>query len=223
MLIDARDDETGESMNELQLKDEVMTFMLAGHETTSTTLTWAFYLLSCFPEVAKKIRSEVESVLSDRNPEFEDMNKLVYTKMVIEETMRLFPAIWVIQRNSIGWDEFGGYKIPPGTIISMPQYIVHRDPHYWENPEGFDPERFSEARSKDRPKYSYFPFGGGPRACIGNIFAMMEATIILSMVVRKFRLDLVPGFKVEKEALLTLRPKFGMLMRRVKHDKIFLH
>ncbi|MCE9499217.1 MAG: cytochrome P450 [Leptospira sp.] len=215
MLIDARDEETGEGMNELQLKDEIVTFMLAGHETTSTTLTWAFYLLSKYPEVAKKIRSEVIDVLGDRNPSLEDVSKLKYTTMVIEETMRLYPAIWVIQRNSIGWDEFGGYKIPPGTIVSMPQYIVHRDPLYWENPEGFDPERFSEERSKNRPKYSYFPFGGGPRTCIGNIFAMMEATIILSMAVRKFRLDLVPGFKVEKQALLTLRPKFGMMMHRV--------
>lgn len=212
MLMQTRDEETGESMNDRQLRDEVMTIFLAGHETTATLLSWAFVLLSRNPHVARKLAAEAKEICAGgRTPTFEDLPRLRYTQMVIDETLRLYPPAWVLARENKADDEIGGYTIPAGSIIVLSPYVVHRLPHLWDNPEGFDPERFSpEHAGAPRHKFSYFPFSGGPRVCIGNNFAIMEAQLILAMITSRYRLDLVPGFPIEPEALITLRPKHGV-------------
>ncbi|MBM9499845.1 cytochrome P450 [Leptospira sp. 201903071] len=212
MLLEIQDEETGEKMSVEQVRDEAITLLLAGHETTANALTWAFYLLSNHPDVFSKLKAEAKNVLGDKIPSLEDVGALTYSRMVLEESMRLFPPAWTVERSSLGWDEVGGYKVPPGTNVSICIYSIHRDPRFWTEPEKFWPERFSEENSKERPKYAYIPFGGGPRMCIGNVFAMTEGILILSMIARKYDLKPVPGHKVELEPLVTLRPKHGMLM-----------
>lgn len=213
MLMNARDEDTGESMNDKQLRDEVMTIFLAGHETTANLLAWTWYLLSTHPEIARKLRAEVLEVLGpEKVPSFEDLPRLKYTLMILEESLRLYPPAWVLARENKEQDQIGGYTIPKGSVIVICPYVVHRLPHLWENPEGFDPERFNPDVKNDRHKYSYFPFSGGPRQCIGTSFALTEAQIILAMVAQKYRLDLVSGHPVEPEPLITLRPKNGVKM-----------
>ncbi len=206
MLMLARDEETGEAMDDRQLRDEVMTMLLAGHETTANLLTWTWYLLSKSPEVERQLHAEVEQVLSGRTPTVEDLPKLRFTMQVIEESLRLYPPAWLFSREAIEADELGGYPIPKGSSVMMSPYITHRHPAFWENPEGFDPERFALDRVKERPRFAYFPFAGGPRQCIGNNFALMEAQIIIAMVVQRYRLHLVPGQRIEPEPAVTLRP-----------------
>jgi cytochrome P450 len=210
MLMEARDEATGEPMSDAQIRDELMTLILAGHETTANALSWTFALLSQHPEAERRVFAEVSEVLGDRAPSLEDLGKLRYTTMVLQEAMRLYPPAWAFEREAIGSDEVAGYHVPPGTVILICPYTLHRDPKQWENPEGFEPERFSPERSAARPRYAYLPFGGGPRHCIGNGFAMMEAQIILAMVARRFRLWLCPGYPVEMEPLITLRPRGGV-------------
>ncbi|MBM9577498.1 cytochrome P450 [Leptospira sp. 201903070] len=212
MLLEIQDEETGEKMSVEQVRDEAITLLLAGHETTANALTWAFYLLSNHPDVFSKLKAEAKNVLGEKIPSLEDVGSLTYSRMVLEESMRLFPPAWTVERSALGWDEVGGYKVPPGTNVSICIYTIHRDPRFWKEPEKFWPERFSEENSKDRPKYAYIPFGGGPRICIGNVFAMTEGILILSMIARKYDLRPVPGHKVELEPLVTLRPKHGMWM-----------
>lgn len=212
MLMHAKDEDTGEMMNDRQLRDEVMTMFLAGHETTANLLAWTWYLLSKHPEIARRVRAEVIEVLGDRKPQFDDVPKLRYSMMVLEEALRLYPPAWVFARENHHDDVIGGYRIPAGSIIVLVPYVVHRLPNLWQNPEGFDPERFSPENAAGRHKYAYFPFGGGPRFCIGNNFALTEALVILAMVIRRYRLDLVPGQFIEPEPLITLRPKKGVKM-----------
>ncbi len=212
MLMLARDEETGERMDNRQLRDEVMTLLLAGHETTANALTWTWYLLSKHPDAAQKLRAELDLVLRGRTPTMDDLPNLNYTRMVIEETLRLYPPAWGVTRMAINDDEIGGYRLPARSVVGFSMYSMHRHPDYWENPEQFDPERFTPERSANRPRYAYFPFGGGPRQCIGNSFAMTEAQLILATVAQRFRLELVPGFRVEPQALVTLRPRYGMTM-----------
>ena len=213
LLMEARDEDSGEGMSDKQLRDEVITLFLAGHETTANALTWASYLLSTHVDVARRLKAEVDEELEGRVPTASDVANLPYTRMVIDETLRLYPPAWITNRRAIEDDMVSGYQIPAGAIVSISPYVTHRDPALWENPEGFDPDRFSLERAAGRPHYAYFPFGGGPRQCIGKGFALMEATLVLALLYQRCKMHLVPGRKVETEALATLRPRYGMWMR----------
>lgn len=201
-------------MDDQQLRDEIITMILAGHETTANLLSWTFSLLSKHPDVERRVREEVRRVLGDRDPVLEDVRSLEYTKMVLEEALRLYPPAWVFERQAVAPDTLGGYPIEPGAIIGLCPYVLHRHPDHWENPEGFDPERFRPSLAEKRPRYAYLPFGGGPRTCVGNHFAMMEAQILLAMIVREQRLELEPSHRVELDPVITLRPKHGIKVRR---------
>jgi cytochrome P450 len=209
MLVESRDAETGEGMTDRQLRDEVMTLMLAGHETTSVALSWTFVFLSRHPAVRRTLEEELKAVLGGRAAGLEDLPRLRYTRMVLEETMRLLPPAWVVTRSAVGDDEVDGFFVPAGSLVIVSPYVTHRDPELWPNPEGFDPLRFE---GSEQPRYAYFPFGGGPHLCIGAGFAMMEAQIVLATVAQHVRLDLVPGHPVEVEPLVTLRPRHGIRM-----------
>lgn len=212
MLLEVRDEDTGEGMTDKQLRDEVMTMYLAGHETTAVALAWTFYLLSKHPAVERQLRAEVTATLNGRTPTMADLPTLPYTRRVIDESMRLYPPAWAISRRNLRADEIGGYHIPANSFVFFSPYVMHRHPAYWDNPEGFDPERFTAEQEKGRPRYAYFPFGGGPRQCIGNIFALTEAQLILVMVMQQYRLALVPGQTIEPAPLVTLRPRSGIKM-----------
>ena len=210
MLLAVRDEETGEGMNNEQLRDEVLTLVLAGHETTATALSWIWYLLSQHPEVEAKLHAELDEVLGGRAPTMADLAHLTYTGMVVDEAMRIRPPVWAVGRAAIDDDEIMGYTIPKGSNLMLTQYYAHRHPDFWENPERFDPERFSPERAGGRPRYAFFPFGGGPRMCIGNIFALTEAQLILASVAQRYRLHLAPNHPVEMLPLVTLRPRYGV-------------
>jgi cytochrome P450 len=212
MLLEAVDEETNEGMTPRQVRDEVLTLLLAGHETTANALAWTWYLLSQNPEAENKLHDEIAGVLGERAPNGLDLPRLPYTRMVIEESMRLYPPAWAISRNTIGDDEIGGYRVPRKTSIIISSFVTHRHPAFWEAPERFDPERFSPERSAGRPNFAYLPFGGGPRICIGNGFAMTEAQLVVATVAQRYRLRLVPGHPVELHPLITLRPRHGMRM-----------
>lgn len=210
MYLHAVDEVSGERMTDKQLRDEVMTVFIAGHESTANTLSWAYYLLSKFPPAERRLREEVQRVLGDRVPTVADLPNLKYLTCVIEESMRLYPPTWVQVRDAVEDDVIDGYRIPAKSLVIMSQYVVHRNPALWRDPEGFDPDRFLERKSDDRSRYSYFPFSHGPRTCIGNGFAMMEAKIILAMIVQRYHLSLVPGHPVEPDPVMTLRPRHGV-------------
>jgi cytochrome P450 len=212
MLLRARDERSGEGMTDRQLRDEVMTLMLAGHETTANLLAWACYLLSQHPTAAHKLRVELNEALGARDPVADDLSALDYTKNVLQEALRLYPPVWIISRKAIGRDEIGGYSIPAGTTVTLCSYTLHRHPDFWEYPGEFIPERFSTEQDGRLPNPAYFPFGGGPRSCIGGHFAMMEAQLILAMIFRRYHLKLAPGHPVEPEPLVTLRPRYGLKM-----------
>lgn len=216
MLCAARDEETGEMMSDLQLRDEVMTIFMAGHETTATALSWTWYLLGQNPDVEVRLRQEITQVLAGRLPTFQDVTKLVYTRMVLEESMRLYPPIWAISRTATQDDEIDGYRIPRGSVVMMGIYSMHRHQQYWPYPDKFDPERFRNEASNRERKYIYMPFGGGARVCIGNQFAMMEGAIILATLMQRVRLKLVPGHPVVPQALLTLKAKHGVAVHAEK-------
>jgi len=212
-LMQARDEETGEAMDAELLRDEVLTLLLAGHETTAMALTWCFYRLSLHPEVQRRLVDEIDAVLGGRTPGPEDLPSLRVTRQVIEETMRLHPPVWAIARVAREADEVGGYPVRPGQVLFLSPYSTHRHPDFWENPEGFDPDRFTPERIRAQHRFAYFPFAAGARICIGNNFALLEAGIILAMVMQRYRLELAPGRPVEPRALVTLRPRDGMWMR----------
>jgi cytochrome P450 len=212
MLMSARDPETGEGMSDTQLRDEVMTVFVAGHETTANALAWTLGLQSRYPDVERTLRREIDQVLGDRPPKLEDLEQLVYTEKVIKESMRLVPPVWIIARSAMEEDVIGGYRIPKGTWTFVSPYLTHHDARFWRNPEGFDPERFSPDEEAKRPKGAYFPFALGPRKCIGESFAMMEARLILAAIVQRTRLELVPGRWTELDPTITLRPKGGLWM-----------
>jgi cytochrome P450 len=212
MLLLAHDEETGETMSDRQVRDEVMTILLAGHETSGVALAWTWYLLSQHLEVERRLHAELDAVLGGRTPSFDDLPQLRYTRMVIEETLRLYPPAWGIARQSIAQDEIGGYHIPKGVQLMVSQYVTHRHPDFWERPEAFEPERFRPECTAKRPKFAYYPFGGGPRVCIGNQFALMEMQLILATLAQRYQLSLVPGHRVEVQPLIILRPRYGMRM-----------
>jgi cytochrome P450 len=211
MLISARD-EDGSRMSDKQLRDEVLTFLLAGHETTALALTWTWYLLSQHPEVEQKLHDELDRVLGGRAPDFSDLQRLVYTERVIKESMRLYPPAWSLARTVIADFELRGYTIPAGANVVMSQWIMHRHPAYFPDPDRFDPARWESESTQKLPRFAYFPFGGGPRQCIGAAFAIMEATLLLATIAQRFRLRLVSNHPVMATPSFTLRPKYGMQM-----------
>jgi cytochrome P450 len=202
----ARDEETGEAMSDDHLRCEALTFFVAGHETTATALAWTWYLLGSHASIRQRLRQEVEAVLGDRPPGMEDVPHLTTTRMVIEESMRLYPPIWAIPRQAVRDDEIGGFRIPAGSTVLLCPFVTHRCPGVWERPDVFDPDRFLPERAGRRPKYAYFPFLGGPHQCIGNEFAMLEMILIVAAVLRKFDLELLPDQAIQPKASLTLRP-----------------
>lgn len=212
MLLSAQDEETGEGMSDQQLRDEVFTLLLAGHETTAATLAWTWYLLSQHPEVEARLHAELDTVLAGQMPSVEHLDALPYTRMVIQEALRLYPPAFGFTRFTTASDEIGGYPIAANSVVFLSAYCTHRHPAFWEEPEVFDPERFTPERSAGRPRFAYFPFGGGPRQCIGNAFAMMEAQLALATVAQRYSLRLVPGHPVEPQVLLTMRPRHGLPM-----------
>ncbi len=212
LLMAARDDETGLQMTDQQLRDEVMTFFLAGHETTAVALTWMWYLLSKHVDVRRRLEEEVDRVLGGRLPTFEDVPKLAYTKLVVQESMRLYPPVWGMARLTAKDEQLGNLFIPARSPVLLVQYVTHRHADFWDNPEGFDPERFQPSQVERRHPYAYFPFGAGPRTCIGNHFALLEAVLIVATVASKWRFNLVPGAPVVAQPRVTLRPKGGVLM-----------
>jgi cytochrome P450 len=212
MLMAARDEETGAGMSDRQLRDEVMTIMLAGHETTAVALSWAFYLLSQHPDVRAALEAEIGTVLNGRLPTVDDLPALAYTTMVIEETMRLYPPAYAIARYGHEADVVGGYNVAADAVITLSPFITHRLPEFWEEPERFDPQRFTPARQAARPRYAYLPFGGGPRQCIGNSFALTEAILLLATIVQQVRLEMLPGHDMAMRPLITLRPRHGLPM-----------
>jgi cytochrome P450 len=212
MLLAARDEETGEGMSDQQLRDEVMTLLIAGYETTSVALSWTWYLLSQHPNVEQRLHAELDRVLGGQVPTVDSLDKLPYTRMVIQEAMRLYPPAFGLTRRAIAEDEIGSYRIEANSIIFVSQYCTHRHPAFWEEPEVFDPERFTPERSAGRPRFAYFPFGGGPRQCIGNNFAIMEAQLVLATIAQRYYLRLVPGHPVEPQVLVTMRPRYGLPM-----------
>jgi len=203
-------DEDGSKMTDRQLRDETITLFLAGHETTANALSWTIWLLAQNPTAEKKFFEELTSVLNGRAPNVEDMPKLTYTANILTESMRLYPPAWGMARLVREEVEVAGYKLVPGNGVACAQWVVHRDPRWFEEPGKFLPERWEGDLAKRSPRFAYFPFGGGPRQCIGNSFALMEATLILATVAQKFRFRLVEGHPVEPLASITLRPQHGI-------------
>jgi cytochrome P450 len=212
MLLLAVDDE-GSGMDDQQAMAEAMTLFLAGHDTTANTLTWAWYLLDQNPEVRSKLQAEIDTVLAGRDPTFEDLPKLTYTEMVIREVLRMYPAAWVTARKAIVDTTVGDFPIKKGTQIFISPYALHHDPRWFPEPDKFDPERFTEGWEDRIPRYGYIPFGGGPRVCIGNSFALMEARLILAAMAQRWQPSLPPGHVVESAPMVTLQPKDGLPMR----------
>lgn len=214
MLIMAQDEEEdGQGMTDEQLRDEAMTIFLAGHETTANALTWTWYLLSQHPEVEAKLHAEVDAVLNERPPGHDDLPALRYTEMVLAESMRLYPPAWILGRRALKDYEVGGFHIPAGSIVVLSPYVMHRDARYFPEPERFDPERWRTEAKEARPAFSYFPFGGGPRRCIGEGFAWMEGILVIATLARAWRMRLIPGHVVQTQPMVTLRPKHGMRMK----------
>jgi cytochrome P450 len=217
MLLDARDAETGEAMDNKQLRDEVMTIFVAGNETTANAMAWTLYLLSQNPEAEEKMIREIDEKLNNGvELAYENVLQFQYVRMVIDESLRLFPPAWVVGRRNMEDDEIGGYRIAKGTNVLMPIMYFHRSEKYWDEPLKFMPERFSPEKKNNIDRYVYFPFGGGPRLCIGNNFALLEMQIILIQLYRRYKFRLKENFVVEPEPLITLRPKYGMVMKVVK-------
>ncbi len=212
MLLKARD-EDGSQMSDQQLRDEVMTLFLAGHETTALTLSWTWYLLGMNPEAEKKFHAELDEVIGDRAPTFADMPRLKYTEQIAKESMRLYPPAYGLGREAINDCEIGGYHVPAGTQVFMFQWSTQRDPRFFAAPVAFKPERWTEAFEEQLPKYAYFPFGGGPRACVGASFAMMEMILVLATIGQRFRLELVRDHPVETYPAMSLRPRNGVKVR----------
>lgn len=205
-------DEDGVGMSDQQLRDEVMTLFLAGHETTALTLSWAWYLLSQHPEVETKLQAELETVLAGRTPTIADLPQLSYTEKVVMEVMRLYPPVWAMARQVLHDCEIAGYPVRAGNSVFMSQWVMHRDPRYFDEPEVFNPDRWNGDLAKNLPTFAYFPFGGGPRICIGKSFAKMEAVLLLATIAQQFRLTLVPNQEIIPWPAFTLRPKYGMKM-----------
>jgi cytochrome P450 len=207
-LVAARDVETGGGMTAQEVRDEVVTIFMAGHETTAQALTWTWYLLSLHPSVEAKLNAELTAVLNGRAPQYEDIANLRYARMVIEESMRLYPPAHTMAREPIGRDYILGHRIPAGALLLIVPWLLHRKASLWDQPHRFNPDRFTT----EPARFTYIPFGAGPRICIGAAFAMTEAILILAMVAQRYRLRLKTGHPIEPQGLITLRPRYGMPM-----------
>ena len=210
MLLHAQDEESGRRMTDQQLRDEAMTLFMAGHETTANTLAWVWFLLANHPESEAALHAELDAVLGDRAPTMADLPRLKYTGLVVTEALRVYPTVWMVGRENIEPVELGGYTIPAGTTVFMPQWTIHRDPRWFDEPESFRPERWAHGLQDQIHRYAYFPFGGGPRICIGNNFALMESALLLATIARRFRLRLAPDAVVKPLPSMTLRPDRGV-------------
>jgi cytochrome P450 len=211
-LLSARDADTGNGMDDRQLRDELVTMFAAGHDTLASTMTWLWYLLDQNPEVERRLRAEVAAILGDRRPTFDDLAHLGYTKRVVQEVMRLYPPVWMFPRQAAQETTIAGHRLRAGATLLLSPFASHRDPAYWPDPEAFDPDRFTAERSAGRPRYAYYPFGGGPRQCIGVHFAMMEAQLITARMIQRLRPRLVPGQRVVPGSLGVLKPRREMKM-----------
>jgi cytochrome P450 len=207
MLLSARDADTGEGLTDSEVRDEVMTLFLAGHETTALLLTWGFTLFGRAPEVVARMHAEVDDVLGDREPAPEDVGKLVYLRQVIDEILRVRPPTWALGRNAAAADVLCGFRVEPGDIVLLHTFFTHQHPAFWEQPHRFDPERFHPDRAKDQHRWAYFPFSLGPRMCIGNIFSLVEAQAILGSLLQQIEFELLPSPRpIEPVARITARP-----------------
>ena len=212
MLLAAQDEDEGGGMTDEQVRDEAMTIFLAGHETTANALTWTWYLLSGAPEVEAALHAEVDRVLGGRLPVMGDLPSLQYVERVVTESMRLYPPAWIVGRRAIDEYQLGGHVAPPRAIVVMSPYVMQRDPRFYAEPDRFDPDRWTPEFRAALPKFAYFPFGGGPRQCIGESFAWMELILLVATISQQYRLRLVPGHPVVPQPLITLRAKHGMRM-----------
>ncbi|HEX6873803.1 MAG TPA: cytochrome P450 [Micromonosporaceae bacterium] len=217
-LIISAGQESDPEVGRQRLRDELVTLLLAGHETTASTLGWTLHMLDEHPEVWQRLHAEAVEVLGDRLPEYDDLRKLTYTTMVVEEVMRLYPPVWLLPRLAQGEDEVGGYHVPAGADVVILPYTMHRHPDFWEAPNRFDPERFNPNQAAARRSYVYIPFGAGPRFCVGNHLGMMEAVFVTALLARDLRLTKVPGYRVVPEPMLSLRVRGGlpMIVRRAR-------
>ncbi|HVP50381.1 MAG TPA: cytochrome P450 [Candidatus Bathyarchaeia archaeon] len=206
-------DEDGSSMTDKQLRDEVMTMLLAGHETTALALSWAWYLLAKHPDEQAKLHAELDLVLAGRTPSAGAVPQLPVANKVVRETMRLYPPAWVMSRQAVEDVEVGGYTVPAGSNVIVSQWVTHRDARFFPEPESFRPDRWSPESEQSLPKFAYFPFGGGPRSCIGNNFALLEATVLLAAVAQRYNVSLVPGARVTPLPSITLRPANGVWLK----------
>lgn len=213
MLLLAQDEQSGESMTDRQLRDEVITLIIAGHETVASALTWTWYLLAKNPEIYRNLIEHVTGVLGSKSPAIADLPDLSFVRMVFEEALRLYPPAWIITRKALEADRLNGLQISPGALMVISPYTIHRRPEYWIQPERFDPTRFEADTAAQRPRYAYIPFGGGPRLCIGDGFAYLEAQLIIACIAQKFQLELTSPENVEPEPLVTLRPSKKLLMQ----------
>lgn len=219
MLLLAQDEE-GHGMSDRQLRDEVMTLMTAGHETVAFTLIWTWYLLAVNPEAKAKVQLEVDRVLSGRAATFDDLPHLDYTRRVIMETMRLYPPVWIMDRRTLSDLTLAGISIPAGARVVVSQYVVHHDPRFYPDPDRFDPDRWTPERQASRPKFAYFPFGGGPRICIGESFALTECILLLATLSQHWQIELSPKACVELQPSVILRPKYGIEMILHQRGKV---
>ncbi|WJK32356.1 cytochrome P450 [Solwaraspora sp. WMMA2065] len=212
-LIGSTNEEADPQVARQRMRDELVTLLLAGHETTASTLTWAFHLLDRHHDVWERVHAEAVEVLGDRTPVYEDLHRLRYTAMVVDEVMRLYPPVWLLPRIAQGDDVVGGYHVPAGADLVLCPYTLHRHPDFWAHPDRFDPDRFDPDRSTDRPRYAYIPFGAGPRFCVGNNLGLMEAVFVIACVARRLRMSVQPGYRLVPEPMLTLRVRGGLPMR----------
>lgn len=220
LLLRMQDETTGRQVSDQQLRDEAINIFLAGHETVSNALTWAFYLLTQHPDVYSRMRTEVDGVLAGRAPTLADLPNLPYALQVFKEAMRLYPPVHMLARGAVRAVELGSYHLPAKTVLIISPYTMHRRPDYFPDPERFNPERFTPEAEQRLPRYAYLPFGGGPRVCIGNHFALMEGQILLAALVQRVTFELVPGQSIELEPLLSLRPRYGIKMKVRRRDTL---
>ena len=212
MLLLAQDEDDHAGMTDKQVRDEALTLLIAGHETTANALTWTWYLLSQNPEVEALMHEELDSVLDGQLPTFDDVPRLPYTTGVFSESLRLYPPAWGVGRRAIQDYSIDGYTIPAKSILLMSTWVVHRDPRFWSEPEEMDPARWTAEQEEQRPKFAFFPFGGGTRVCIGERFAWAEGVLVLATLAQHWKMRLVPGHPVATQAVITLRPRYGMKM-----------
>jgi cytochrome P450 len=217
-LIQSTSQEADPKVGARRMRDELITLLLAGHETTASTIGWSLHLVDQHPEVGERLHAEAVEVLGDRLPTVEDLGRLRYTAMVLHESMRLFPPVWILTRRALADDVVGGYRVPAGSDVLVCPYTLHRHPSFWDSPETFDPDRFDPDRPVSRPRYAYLPFGAGPRFCVGSHLGLMEATFVLAMLARELRLTKPPGHEVVAEPMLSLRVRGSLPMTVSKRD-----